>query len=149
LPVPVIPRGIEPSAAVQVLAPNEIAESPLAGVAAGFRYEGSAPVEPPVPPGDLMPVYPPEALAIGWQGSVVALVAVDAAGGVTNVHFERDDAWLNPAIEAMLRATRFAPATQAGVALAGYAVLRFDFRILGSPEEVATLNAAAPFPLNP
>jgi hypothetical protein len=80
---------------------------------------------------------------------VVALVAVDAAGGVTNVHFERDDAWLNPAIEAMLRATRFAPATQAGDALAANAGHRFHLPILVPPEQVATRNAAAPFPLNP
>lgn len=65
---------------------------------------------------NLPPVYPPEAQARGWQGTVLLRLEISAAGNVSAVHVERGSghAILDRAAVEVVRLWRARPATRGG-----------------------------------
>lgn len=86
-----------------------------------------------VPPQFLIrykPLYPEEARAQRLEGTVLLLVAIDAAGHVTSTNLQRScgHAVLDRAALAAVRSWRFDPARQDGVAIAAQVEIPIRFR---------------------
>lgn len=65
---------------------------------------------------NLPPIYPPEAQANGWQGTVLLRLEISAAGAVSAVHIERGSGYtvLDRAAVEAVRLWRARPATRGG-----------------------------------
>lgn len=84
---------------------------------------------------NLPPVYPAEALREGRSGTVLLEVTVETDGAVSmvRVHASSGSADLDAAALSALRAWRFHPATEDGVAIRSRLVQPVEFRIARPP----------------
>ncbi len=73
-------------------------------------------------------VYPPEALAAGREGKVMAWIALDREGAITETIIVSGEPEFAAAVEAALPSARFLPAINAGEAVPFYMILNFNFR---------------------
>ena len=111
LPFGPVPQFVADTA-FSVLEVDEMAE----------RYESSA-----------APIYPPELLAIGMEGSVQAIYVVDSTGTVdtTTVKVVRsDDPRFTESVRTALGQMRFRPAKRAGKTVRQLVAQQFRFRIV-------------------
>lgn len=72
--------------------------------------------------------YPPEALAAGREGNVMAWIALDREGAITETIIVSGEPEFAAAIEAALPGARFLPAINTGEAVPHYIILNFSFR---------------------
>ncbi len=72
--------------------------------------------------------YPPEALQAGRQGSVVAWLALDRDGAVTETIIVSGEPEFAAAVEAALPTARFLPAENIGETVPFYLIMTFEFR---------------------
>lgn len=72
--------------------------------------------------------YPPEALAAGREGKVMAWIALDREGAITETIIVSGEPEFAAAVEAALPTARFLPAINAGEAVPFYIILNFNFR---------------------
>jgi len=84
---------------------------------------------PPQPLDNPQPVYPPTAIANGWQGRVLLRLSVGAAGSVEKVDIVQSSgvSILDEAAVAAVRQWRFRPATQGAVAVGASVLLPVVF----------------------
>lgn len=108
---------------------------------APFR-SSNADVPPQVPAG-FMPPFPVAEFEGGLERQLGAVVLVRADGFVDDVLIDRDMEAFREAVDTAVRGTQFIPATRAGVPVAGWLALRFDFLILGSAPEIKKMVSEA------
>lgn len=109
------------------------APSPRGSAEAGGRA-GSGAISAPEPPGAgsrPAPVYPELARRRGQQGRVLLRCLVDAGGRVTGVEIVESSGYsmLDNAAEQAVRRWHFSPARNAGLPVAGSAVVPVEFRL--------------------
>lgn len=83
--------------------------------------------------------YPPEAVAQGVEGSVVAWVIVDPTGNVEQVEFAEGDPVFRDAVSEAIRSGQYYPAASGGVGLRFHIALEFRFAL----GDLATTQTAA------
>jgi len=108
---------------------------------APYRH-ANAEVPPQVPAG-FMPAFPVAEFEGGFERQLGAVVLVRADGFVDDVLMDRDMEAFREAVDSAVRGTQFIPATRAGVPVAGWLALRFDFLILGSAPEIKKMVSEA------
>jgi hypothetical protein len=104
---------------------------------APYRRSG-ADVPPQVPPG-FRPAFPVPMFESGLERQLGAVVLLRADGRVDDVLIDLNIEAFRDAVDSAVRATQFIPATRAGVPVAGWLVLRFDFLIQGSEPDIRTM----------
>lgn len=79
------------------------------------------------------PAYPKVALRMGWEGSCLCAIVLDAEGKVTSVEILESSGYdvLDEAATKAIRGWKFAAATKGGVAIDGRLEHRIRFRING------------------
>jgi len=73
-------------------------------------------------------VYPQEALAAGREGTVMAWIALDREGAITETIIVSGEPEFAAAVEAALPTARFLPAINTGETVPHYIILNFNFR---------------------
>jgi hypothetical protein len=106
-------------------------------------YRSSNADVPPQVPAGFMPPFPVAEFEGGFERQLGAVLLVRADGFVDEVLMDRDVEAFREAIDTAVRGTQFIPATRAGVPVAGWLALRFDFLILGSAPEIKKMVSEA------
>lgn len=101
-----------------------------------------APPPPPLPPAPIFlnqpprilsgpaPEYPARALDRGLEGTVIALIAIDTTGRVSDVEIERSDGWeFTESVRKAVRRMSFAPPRRTGRPVACKFRRAFEFRL--------------------